>query len=478
MKKDMEILNSKFNKKFLIFLAVFLVYISFASFDRDGPNPGSRFMLTKALVKYHSVEVPEEDMRYYNDLDYSLKDGKYYSDKAPGLSFMAAPFYFIGDLLYQKGILLPQVSSYNYQGDSNAFFLIVIFLSAISAYGVMKFYDLLELLGVSEKTSYILTLIFGFGTLYWVFVSNFFSHSITAAFITIAFYYALKFKQKKKIIYSFLAGVFLSLALSIEFLVFLIIPFFLIYLVFEKIKPIKFAILPIIIFLIPFLILLFLLGLYNWAAFGNPLSNPYQYTFFKDSLKFKNPLEEGLYAITISSWRGIFFYNPIFILIPIGVWLWSKKRLLETVVISGIVLVYVIVVSSYNYFWGGLTYGPRHLIDIIPFLMLLIFPAFEKENVKKITKGLRIPKLVYYIFVSVLVLISFFHTFLGVYVSSFPAPELNKNPVYEITLPELFQGKVDSYLLKQHTSIFILLISVSLLVLYLIYSNSRRENEI
>src|SRR5262249_52209276 len=70
------------------FLIVFATYAYF--YQGGGPNQFSRYGLTAALVDHGRVDI---DDYHHLTFDKAEKDGHYYCDKAPGLSFLAAPLY-------------------------------------------------------------------------------------------------------------------------------------------------------------------------------------------------------------------------------------------------------------------------------------------------------------------------------------------------------------------------------------------------
>lgn len=302
-------LNILKNDRFLLLAAVFLVFIAFASIGRFGPNPSSRFMLTKDIVLYHQLTLNKTDVDFYSGLDYSVLNGKYFSDKPPGFSFLTIPLYVAGNFLYTNGINLPHTDSFNYGGDANAFFLMVVFVVFVSALGSLRFFDVLRLLKFSKKVSLVTTIIFSFATLYFVYSYNLFLHSFVATLLIFATYNFLK-NKKYDLIY---AGAFLGFAVLCEYEIILIVPLFVLYL--SRLKNFKKNFLY---FVLPIVFFLGLLGLYNWTAFGSPFIFSYQISTFKDTQKFDHPLFQGLYELLISNWRGLFFYNPVFLLSILG----------------------------------------------------------------------------------------------------------------------------------------------------------------
>src|SRR6058998_631855 len=73
--------------------ACFLGAVSFLSFiyfhEGGGWNQNSRFDLLRAIVERHTLQI---DVYQENTQDKAHFRGHYYSDKAPGLVFLAVPF--------------------------------------------------------------------------------------------------------------------------------------------------------------------------------------------------------------------------------------------------------------------------------------------------------------------------------------------------------------------------------------------------
>lgn len=366
------------NERFLLFLGIFLVFIAFASLGRFGPNPSSRFMLTKDLVQYHQLNLTKQDVDFYSALDYSIKDGKYFSDKPPGFSFLTVPLYIFGDYLYKIGIALPRSDSFNYAGDANAFFLMVSFVIFFNALGSVKFFDTLQILKFNKKASLITTIIFSLGTLFFVYSYNLFLNSFVASLLIFSIFYFLKGKRRD-LIYS---GIFLGFTIICEYTIILIVPLFVLYL--TRIKNLK---KNIFYFLIPIVLELGLLGLYNWIAFGSPFIFSYMISTFVDTQKFDHPIMTGVYELLISNWRGLFFYNPIFLLSILGFFLLQKDYKKESFLFLFPFLIYLFFFASYRYLSGGLSYGPRHLVSVFPFLGFFLAPCFDKKILQSNSRG-------------------------------------------------------------------------------------------
>jgi hypothetical protein len=74
-------------------IAVLLGLVTFLSFtyfyEGGGWNQNSRFDLLRAIVERHTLQI---DAYHENTQDKAHFNGHYYSDKAPGLVFLAVPF--------------------------------------------------------------------------------------------------------------------------------------------------------------------------------------------------------------------------------------------------------------------------------------------------------------------------------------------------------------------------------------------------
>jgi len=80
-------------------------------------------------------------------------------------------------------------------------------------------------------------------------------------------------------------------------------------------------------------------------------------------------------ALTISPGKGLLFYSPALILALIG-----ARGLLRThrdlaLGIFGFALMYTLGVSLYPIWWGGLSWGPRYMIPLLPVMMLAAAPG-------------------------------------------------------------------------------------------------------
>ena len=83
----------------------------------------------------------------------------------------------------------------------------------------------------------------------------------------------------------------------------------------------------------------------------------------------------GLTGILFSPGRGLLVYCPFLIFAAAGAVAWGKSLLLS--VSAMFCLAHLALVSIVPEWWGGACWGPRLLTEMMPFLILLMLPAFD-----------------------------------------------------------------------------------------------------
>ena len=110
-------------------------------------------------------------------------------------------------------------------------------------------------------------------------------------------------------------------------------------------------------------------ALLNWRLFGGPLSTGYGTSPLSG---FTHPFLRGLYGLTFSTGRGIFWFSP-----PLFLALFAARRFFRQHPAEAIGCL-VIVVTHYAFYcghfeWaGGGAWGPRYLMIALPFAYLPI----------------------------------------------------------------------------------------------------------
>lgn len=130
---------------------------------------------------------------------------------------------------------------------------------------------------------------------------------------------------------------------------------------------------------------LLLLGLYDRAAFGSPFHVSYRYV----GEQFASQQASGFFGIHSPSWhslrvvlvgsRGLIVVAPVLVLAVAGlVLLWRSGRRAESLACGGVGLLFLIVESGYYDPYGGDSPGARFFIPGVPFLAVGIALAFAR----------------------------------------------------------------------------------------------------
>lgn len=111
-------------------------------------------------------------------------------------------------------------------------------------------------------------------------------------------------------------------------------------------------------------------ALYDIVRFGDPLA-----TGYPPGERFEGELLSGLYGLLVSPGRGLIFYSPVLCLAPLG---FSKLFKRDFPVACVIVLMFVsnlILFAKWHDWWGGLSWGPRFLVPVVPLLCVALGAA-------------------------------------------------------------------------------------------------------
>jgi len=234
-------------------------------------NENSRLDLTLAIVDEGSFSI---DSYYQNTGDRSFYNNHYYSDKAPGLSFLITPVYFVFREFFGSPTL--HFNLFN-QGVSQTWlwlvFLSIVFTSSLfGTLSIVLVYKTSKYFTKKELHRNLIVVVFGLATLVFVYSRILLDHVLSMFFCFLAFYLILKIKYDKPTFdYSFLIGLSLGFAVLISYSSVLFIPPIFLYFLFvsRSIKKLIILSLGIIVLLLP-------LFLYNYSI-TNSFVSPTNY---------------------------------------------------------------------------------------------------------------------------------------------------------------------------------------------------------
>ncbi len=418
-----------------------LTYTMFAGGTTYGrsPNEQSRIELSIALTKFRTVSIDPVLEAYGTPFDRSVREGKNYSDKAPGLSLLGVPIVWIIDIfLPREGN--SQMPSY-WAVRHLLTWLLVVLPAALFPFFVLR------RSAPNSQNSVEASLFFALLTPILTYSSVFFGHVPAGFFASVSWMLVLEPGKNTRVPSSFdlvLAGIFMAIATTIEYPTGIVAFIIIFTLAFRRLTSYK-----VFLFIFAFTIGLIPCLLYHQFAFGSPLSTGYAFksdwwhgTLHRAGfLGIKFPNIESLLGILIGTKRGILFYSPILLIVPIGWIQMEKQKKWSSIPYITLVVFYIWFAAGFSDWQAGWSAAARHLIPVV---MIMIFPF---------AKGLdylsrRDPKKIYInFFLLCITVISFAGIYLSVSVSPF-FPEHFSSPLGQLVLPALAEGFYSSTILS------------------------------
>jgi hypothetical protein len=337
------------------------------------------------------------DTYYQNTGDYAHFEGHYYTDKAPGPSFLGVPVYAairpilqsqpfkqviskmalipaFTDTLQEEGIGLLEAKIYTFIVLVAVTFFVIMVPSAWL--GVLLF-RMVQDLGITTGWALAITLIYGLATNVFTYSAGFFSHQLAAFLLFGAFYIAYKIhKREMPQWWATIAGFMLAMAIISEYPAFLIALGVFAYLAWALPNR-RWLTGAILAGVIPGIVL----AAYDFAIFHTILPIGYQYSelYIQEGgphttgfLSLTYPHVDALWGLTFGSYRGLFFVSPVLLLALSGlIWGWRIKTWrLEWAVCTWSVVSFYLFYASSVMWEGGYAVGPRYLVPMLPFLAL------------------------------------------------------------------------------------------------------------
>lgn len=128
-------------------------------------------------------------------------------------------------------------------------------------------------------------------------------------------------------------------------------------------------------FAIPIIIAIGIIALYNLARFGSPFTSGY---YFGEGEGFNRPFLVGIFGLTLSPYRGLVWYAPIVLLALPGAWRLYRQQRAVTWLLLALIAAPFAVYASWWSWHGGVVWGPRFLLPVLPLIMLCTAPIVER----------------------------------------------------------------------------------------------------
>ncbi len=384
-------------------MAVFLFYFFYSiNSGITITNDGSHFALFDSLVTTGSPEIKR--VRQFAFGDSAEFEGKYFSDRNPGLALFSYVFYQTTRVLEgnTKPLNLDPKFSRNYSEEQKVRIRLVMLVPAI--FGALAFLGLIALLREMD-VGYLSTIIVSsallFGTIMLRYATVFYSHIFAACLLVFGLLLVFSYRRKNSINLLTLGIFLLSFAVITEHLIVVVfLPVFA-YLIAQKsadlVRPISLAKLS-LAGIVPMLALM----IYNWICFDSPFSIAHfhhasdaQNHELGTLLRFDHTLSAAknlLFGAPKSvvgrqDMVGLFSSSPFLyfvLLFPLLAILGYRQVTLEHWVLAVSILLLILGGASVFAPYGGWDRDYRYFLVAIPlfgpFLGSVLDVLFEKNN--------------------------------------------------------------------------------------------------
>lgn len=363
-------------KAAVIFLLTLAAIAGFAPGDAGNPGQVTRFALA------FSMSEGRLDIDQFRDLtvDIASFEGHYYADKPPGLSLLAVPAVALGRVV--MGIppgTWPLTREQTWALTKIAIMASVGLLAALAA---AVFYLLVRRLGASDGAALFATCGLALGTPFLNWSTTIFPHAATGSILLLGLALILWSRGRPSWWVAPGLGLMLGYGLVIDLTAAPAVALVgLFYLFGERDGFWQRAIgatLGGLVGLMP-------LFVYNAMVFHSPFKLGYSEVVGFAGMKvglfgltWPDPLV--IWEILFGLRRGLLPLSPLLLLLPLGWWaMWKRPQVRGVLGVSlGIATCFVLVNASYYYWDGGSSTGPRHIVAILPVLLIALGFAWPR----------------------------------------------------------------------------------------------------
>lgn len=362
-------------------VVLFIFFFLLFSYAHQDPTRNvtslSRLDLLHSLFNEARISI---DTYHYNTTDKAFFEGSFYSDKPPGTVVVAFPGFLVACAALQVA---------GEELDSPIGWLVsswiasALSLGLVSALGACAFF---KWLGgwVAPQAAFLSTCGLFLGAAPLPYTTMMFPHALVVSLICIALWVKRFGWREGQIPQSWqsdgIAGLCCGVAAASEFTVGLVIIGLFTAFYYRAWSGARF-------FVLGALPALFLIPLYNFLCFGNPLTLGYEHqaTFAE--------MKRGLFGVRLPGpavalhllfhpAKGLFMWSPFLLLAILGFrkLFFLSPRVFWTCLL--IPLVQVIAISGYGWDWpAGYNLTPRYLACMTPFLTLPVALAIERFRI-------------------------------------------------------------------------------------------------
>ena len=375
-----------------------VIFFSFNYFyEGGGWNQNSRFDLLRAITEQHTLQI---DSYHENTQDKAHFRGHYYSDKAPGLVFLAVPFA----VAVRPALGVAGIDPTSARGEFWLSYLVTVWAVALpTALAGACLYFLALRFGGSATGAAFGVVVLGLGTPVWAYASLFWAHALVGAWLLFALAAAVKIGDgERDFIWALAVGLAAGWATVTEY------PAapasaMLVLLALSQAWPrgsgVRWRVAAGIG--IGAGVCVVVLFAYLHAAFGGfrpsySYYDPNSFSFMQQQgyMGLTYPHPDRLLKLLFGCARGLFFASPVLLAAPVGLWwLWKQKRFSMAALTAAAIVAYYFLFNASFYWWkAGLTFGPRYAGAAIPLLCLGLAVSWDCASIvtRRVMMGLAV----------------------------------------------------------------------------------------
>lgn len=364
------------------------VLLSFAYFYQAGGwNQNSRYDLTRAIVERGTVRI---DAYHQNTGDKARLDEHFYSDKAPGQSFLAIPIAAASDMLFGEPA--------GERATARLTYAMTVATSALpAALCALVVMALARRHGRSRAGALFATVVLCLGTPLWAYATLFMGHALAAACLALGLAAAAALGSaatpRRQLCLGLAVGLSTGWAVLTEYPAVLpaaALAGFALWQVRADRQARWRAGLGLAAGAA--LCIAILLG-YHQLAFGSPLETPLRHLYLFRHVReqpFSAPSPAALGAIFFGAKRGLLPLSPVLAVGLVGLyfmWRDASSRALA-IVCASIIGYYALFNASFATPLAGWSYGPRYMAAALPFWAVPLMWLWDRYEHRAIRGGL------------------------------------------------------------------------------------------